>query len=151
MLDHWIADRMSRIEASGIRKIFELGRGLKDPVNLSIGQPHFEVPEPIRKAAKAAIDRGRQWLHRYPGHSRAAVEVAGRCQIAVSPGKIAMFSSPAGTSGGFCSRFCATVNPGEEVITIRPVFRCLSAPRHVGGRRLVSWILTPISASTSTG
>ena len=58
MLDHWIADRMSRIEASGIRKIFELGRGLKDPVNLSIGQPHFDVPEPIKAAAKAAIDRG---------------------------------------------------------------------------------------------
>src|SRR5262249_58443647 len=58
MLDHWIADRMSRIEASGIRKIFELGRGLKDPVNLSIGQPHFDVPAPIKSAAKAAIDRG---------------------------------------------------------------------------------------------
>ena len=58
MLDHWLAERTTRIEASGIRKIFELGKGLKDPVNLSIGQPHFDVPEPIKAAAKAAIDRG---------------------------------------------------------------------------------------------
>src|SRR5438093_2851968 len=58
MHDHWIADRMRHIEASGIRKVFELARSLKDPVNLSIGQPHFDVPEPIKAAAHAAIDRG---------------------------------------------------------------------------------------------
>ncbi len=31
---HWIADRATRIEVSGIRKVFELGRSLKDPINL---------------------------------------------------------------------------------------------------------------------
>ena len=49
-----LADRTRLIELSGIRKIFELGRSLKDPVDLSIGQPHFDVPEPIKAAAKAA-------------------------------------------------------------------------------------------------
>ena len=56
--DTWIAERMGHIEASGIRKVFELARSLKDPVNLSIGQPDFDVPEPIKAAAHAAIDRG---------------------------------------------------------------------------------------------
>ena len=56
--EHWIADRMRHIESSGIRKVFELARSLKDPVNLSIGQPDFDVPEPIKAAAHAAIDRG---------------------------------------------------------------------------------------------
>src|SRR6201982_2799688 len=56
--NRWIADRMHHIESSGIRKVFELARSLKDPVNLSIGQPHFDVPEPIKAAAHAAIDRG---------------------------------------------------------------------------------------------
>src|SRR5437764_10330147 len=54
----WIAERMRSIELSGIRRVFELARTLKDPVDLSIGQPHFDVPEPIKAAAKAAIDRG---------------------------------------------------------------------------------------------
>jgi len=58
MPDHWIADRMRHIESSGIRKVFELARSLKDPVNLSIGQPDFDVPAPIKEAAHAAIDRG---------------------------------------------------------------------------------------------
>ena len=53
-----LADRTRLIELSGIRRVFELGKSLKDPVNLSIGQPHFEVPQPIREAAKAAIDGG---------------------------------------------------------------------------------------------
>src|SRR5262245_19797596 len=58
MYDHWIAERTRSIEVSGIRKVFDLARSLKDPVNLSIGQPHFDVPEPIKAAAKAAMDRG---------------------------------------------------------------------------------------------
>src|SRR5437016_8132859 len=58
MHDHWIADRMRHIDSSGIRKVFELARSLKDPVNLSIGQPHFDVPAPIKQAAHEAIDRG---------------------------------------------------------------------------------------------
>ena len=52
----WIADRAAQIEVSGIRKVFELGRSLKDPINLSIGQPHFPVPDPVKAACKAAID-----------------------------------------------------------------------------------------------
>jgi len=46
---------MRHIDSSGIRKVFELARSLKDPVNLSIGQPHFDVPEPIKAAARDAI------------------------------------------------------------------------------------------------
>src|ERR1700675_3219956 len=57
-VDRWIADRMRHIESSGIRKVFELARSLKNPINLSIGQPHFDVPAPIKQAAKEAIDRG---------------------------------------------------------------------------------------------
>src|ERR1700686_1589247 len=56
--ERWIADRVRPIEASGIRKVFELARSLKDPVNLSIGHPDFNVPDPIKPAAPAAIDAG---------------------------------------------------------------------------------------------
>ena len=62
MQDHWIADRMAHIESSGIRKVFELARSLRDPVNLSIGQPDFDVPEPIKAAAHAAIEEFDQVL-----------------------------------------------------------------------------------------
>src|SRR5919108_620963 len=58
MHESWIAERMRSIEVSGIRKVFELAWHLKDPVNLSIGIPHFDVPAPVKAAAHEAIDRG---------------------------------------------------------------------------------------------
>jgi aspartate/methionine/tyrosine aminotransferase len=121
MHDRWIADRMSRIEASGIRKIFELGRGLKDPVNLSIGQPHFDVPEPIKRAAKDAIDRGDNGYTVTQGipelRSKLAAEVRGRL-----PGQEREVLVTSGTSGALMLALCATVNPGDDVILFDPYF-----------------------------
>ena len=50
-----IADRAGKIDASGIRKVFTLAASLKDPVNFSIGQPDFDVPEPLKEEAIKAI------------------------------------------------------------------------------------------------
>ena len=58
MNDGWIADRMRRIEASGIRKAFEMAKAMKDPINLSIGLPDFDVAEPVKDAACDAIRQG---------------------------------------------------------------------------------------------
>ena len=52
----WIADRVLSFDSSGIRKVFELGAKLKDPINLSIGQPDFDVPDAARRAAIEAIE-----------------------------------------------------------------------------------------------
>ncbi|MHC5101264.1 MAG: aspartate aminotransferase, partial [Planctomycetota bacterium] len=41
----YLADRTGLMDASGIRKVFALAAKLKDPVNFSIGQPDFDVPE----------------------------------------------------------------------------------------------------------
>ena len=56
MSHHWLADRTRLFDASGIRKVFDLGAKLKNPINLSIGQPDFDVPEPVRRAAIEAIE-----------------------------------------------------------------------------------------------
>src|SRR5438067_8703886 len=58
-----IAHRASEIEASGIRKIFDLAATIKDAINLSIGQPDFDVPDSIKDAA---IDAIRSGFNRYP-------------------------------------------------------------------------------------
>ncbi len=50
-----ITDRARAIDWSGIRKVFELGATLNDPVNLSIGQPDFPVPDALKQAAINAI------------------------------------------------------------------------------------------------
>lgn len=50
-----ISPRARSIDASGIRRVFELGAKLKDPINLSIGQPDFPVPDAVKDAAIDAI------------------------------------------------------------------------------------------------
>src|SRR5689334_265220 len=130
----WIADRAKAVEASGIRKIFDLGRSLKDPINLSIGQPHFDVPEPVKAAAKAAIDRG---LNGYTV-TQGAAELRDRLAADVRarfPDQDRALLVTSGTSGGLLLALLATVNPGDEVIVPDPYF--VSYPHLVaiaGGR-----------------
>jgi aspartate aminotransferase/aminotransferase len=119
--DRWIADRMHAIEASGIRKVFELGRSLKDPVNLSIGQPDFDVPEPVKAAAHAAIDRGDNGYTVTQGipELRSKIEAHVRAHY---PDHDRATLITSGTSGGLLLALCCTVNPGDEVIVFDPYF-----------------------------
>ncbi len=50
------SERVKGIDISGIRKMFE-GAG-KDAINLGLGQPDFDTPEHIKKAAIEAINEG---------------------------------------------------------------------------------------------
>ncbi len=117
----WIAERMRSIELSGIRRVFELARTLKDPVDLSIGQPHFDVPDPIKAAAKAAIDRGANGYTPSGG----IPELRERLQADVNakyPGQERSVLVTSGTGGGLLLALLCSVNPGDEVIAFDPYF-----------------------------
>jgi aspartate aminotransferase/aminotransferase len=119
--ERWIADRMRHIESSGIRKVFELARSLKDPINLSIGQPDFDVPAPVKAAAHAAIDRGDNGYTVTQGipELRAKIQADVRARYR-DPDREVFITS--GTSGGLVVALCCTVNPGDEVIVFDPYF-----------------------------
>jgi aspartate aminotransferase/aminotransferase len=121
MRNNWIADRMRAVEVSGIRKVFDLARSLKDPVDLSIGIPHFDVPQPVKEAAKRAIDQGRNAYTVTQGipelREKIRADVARRYG---HPGREALVTS--GTSGGLVLALLCTVNPGDEVIVFDPYF-----------------------------
>jgi aspartate aminotransferase/aminotransferase len=121
MHDHWIADRMRTIEVSGIRRVFDLAKSLKDPVNLSIGVPHFDVPAPVKAAAVAAIEAGHNAYTVTQGiaelRSRLHNEVRQRYPHA---DREAFVTS--GTSGGLVLALWSTINPGDEVIVFDPYF-----------------------------
>lgn len=121
MNESWIADRMHRIDASGIRKVFDLAAKMEDPVDLSIGQPDFDVPEPIKEAAIAAIRAGHNGYTVTQGipelRQRIQREVDRRYRHA---DREVIITS--GTSGGLVLAILTTVNPGEEVIIFDPFF-----------------------------
>ena len=53
--DRLLGERASAVDVSGIRRVFQLGAQLDDPINFSIGQPDFPVPDELKQAAIAAI------------------------------------------------------------------------------------------------
>jgi aspartate aminotransferase/aminotransferase len=120
--NRWIAERMGSIQASGIRRIFELARSLPDPINLSIGQPDFDVPDPVKAAAHAAIDGGLNAYTVTQGipelRQRLLVDV--RASYPHHADRELLVTS--GTSGGLLLALGATVNPGDEVILFDPCF-----------------------------
>src|SRR5580704_8706087 len=97
--DRWIAERMTHIESSGIRKVFELARSLKDPVNLSIGQPDFDVPQPIKDAAHAAIDRGANGYTVTQGIAELRAKIQAGVRAGLGQPERELFIT-SGTSGG---------------------------------------------------
>jgi len=117
----FIAERSLQIDASGIRKVFDLAAKLKDPINLSIGQPDFDVPEPLKDAAIAAIRAGRNRYTLTQGISELLTPL--RQQVCAQtgwadPGMLIL----SGTSAGLVLAMFATLNPGDEVLFLDPYF-----------------------------
>ena len=139
-MDNWLADRTKLIELSGIRKVFELGRSLKDPVNLSIGQPHFDVPAPIKAAAKAAIDSRANGYTVTQGipelRERLLADAKSRFPHLDHSQHDVLVTS--GTSGGLVLALMALVNPGEEVLTADPYFVAYPHMITLAGGRMVA-------------
>ncbi|MBF0105577.1 MAG: aminotransferase class I/II-fold pyridoxal phosphate-dependent enzyme [Deltaproteobacteria bacterium] len=53
------AKRMNQLQSSSIRKMFEMAAKMKNPVNLSLGMPDFDVPANVKKQAVKAINDGK--------------------------------------------------------------------------------------------
>lgn len=121
MTHSWIADRMRHIDASGIRKVFDLAASMKDPINLSIGQPHFDTPEPIKQALKEAVDAGRNAYSQTQGIAPLLEKLRHRVASEYNHSDRKLFVS-SGTSGGLMLALSVLVNSGDEVIFFDPYF-----------------------------
>ncbi len=121
MTNPWIAERTKSFDSSGIRKVFDLAAQMKDPVNLSIGQPDFDVPESVQQACIDAI-RGRKNGYALTQGMPILRDKLQR-QVDREYGhddRKAFVSS--GTSGGLLLTMLSLVNPGDEVIVFDPFF-----------------------------
>jgi aspartate aminotransferase/aminotransferase len=135
-LESAIAKRMDHLEASGIRRVFDLARTLTDPVNLSIGQPHFDVPEPIKRAACDAIDRGFNSYTVTQGIPELRLKLQSQIDQRYGHKDRQVFVT-SGTSGGILLALCCFIDPGDEVILFDPYFVMYPHLVHVLGGRPV--------------
>lgn len=118
--DFWIADRVRSITPSGIRRIFDLGSKLADPIDLSIGQPDFPVPQPVRKAMCDAINSGRTGYTPTRGIPQLRAKISERLLAQYDWRPEVIVTS--GVSGGLMLALAASLNPGDEVLIGDPYF-----------------------------
>lgn len=121
LMHPWIADRTASFDSSGIRRVFDLAAKLKDPINLSIGQPDFDVPDEIKEATIEAIRSGKNAYSPTQGIAplREAILADVRAKY---PGQDRDVFISSGTSGGLTLSMLSMINPGDEVIFMDPYF-----------------------------
>lgn len=117
----FLAERMQRIDASGIRKVFALAAKLKDPVNLSIGQPDYDVDEACKEVAIGQIRSGFNSYTQTWGIDELR-EACSRYYEREFGTPLQNVMITAGVSGGLFLALLATVNPGDEVVFADPYF-----------------------------
>ncbi len=120
-MSKYIADRVNSIDASGIRKVFALAAGMKDPINLSIGQPDFDVPEDIKQAAVNAIMDGSNRYSQTAGIETLCNKVVESMREELGWDEVVPLIT-SGVSGALQLLFMSMINPGDEVIMSDPYF-----------------------------
>jgi aspartate/methionine/tyrosine aminotransferase len=129
-----LASRADAVQESVIRRVFEGARDVVNPINLSIGQPDFAVPESLKRAAIRAIETDHNGYAPNRGIepllSRIAThltdDLGWRFSSSGAPGVggegEAGIMVTQGTSGGLVAAAMAILDPGDEFIIPDPYF-----------------------------
>jgi aspartate/methionine/tyrosine aminotransferase len=121
MPQSWIAKRTEHFDSSGIRKVFDLAAKLDNPINMSIGQPDFDVPKPIRQALTQAVEEGKNGYALTQGMPVLREKLQQQVDNELAHDDRNVFVT-SGTSGGLTLAVQALVDPGDEVIVFDPYF-----------------------------
>ena len=116
-------------------------------INFSIGQPDFDVPEPVRRAAIDAIQSRKNGYALSQGMPVLREKLLARVQQEYGHPDRDLFVT-SGTSGGLMLALMVLLNPGDEVIVFDPFFVMYDALAKVLGAGWSTSTPTPISAST---
>lgn len=139
-IDALISDRAHAIDVSGIRRVFELGAQLENPINLSIGQPNFPVPQQIKQAAIKAIEDDRNGYTLTQGTPELLDAISAHLADDVSwtvPSDDLGVMVTSGTSGALLLAFLTMLNPGDEAIIGDPYFVIYPALGTITGAKTV--------------
>ena len=125
-IERLLTDRARAINGSGIRAVFARRAAMRDPIDLSIGQPHFPVARAIKHAAANAIENDRNGYAVTDGSPelRARITTWLRQDVGwdVGPGAPLGMLVNSGTSAAIALAFFALVGPGDEAIIPDPYF-----------------------------
>ncbi len=115
---------LKNFDSSGIRKVFDLAAKLKNPINLSIGEPDFKVPKDLKKEAQKAIKEDKNRYTQTAGipllRERIVLKLKKENGLKNISAENVIVTT--GTSGALHLLFQTLINPGDEVVIIDPYF-----------------------------
>jgi len=137
-----LSRRAQLMDFSGIRRVFDLGSRLENPINLSIGQPDFDVAEELKSVAAGAMSSG---LNKYAPtaglpHFREALRKHIDARYGYEPEDLLVTS---GVSGGLALAMLALLGPGDQVLVPDPYFVSYKQLVHMAGAEPVFYDTYP--------
>lgn len=119
-----ISRRASNIEYSGIRRMVGLAAGMKDVISFALGEPDYDTPVNIKKAAIKAIEAGFTHYTSTAGLPELRQAVAEKLhrenRVDYDPQTEIVIT--VGACEACYSAIMSTVDPGDEVIVTDPSF-----------------------------
>ena len=124
-----IADRCARLKPFYVMEILERAKELekygREIIHLEIGEPDFDTPQCVKRAAREAMERGET----HYTHSLGILELRQAVSrhykktygVEVDPDQVLITS---GTSPAMFMLFAALLHPGDEVILPDPHYAC---------------------------
>ena len=138
-----LSDRLQRLAPSATLAMSQKSAEMKaqgiDVINMSVGEPDFNTPDPIKQAAKLAIDENYSRYSPVPGYPDLRQAIARKLErenhLHYTPAEILVSNS---AKQSVCNTVMALVNDGEEVIIPAPYW--VSYPQMVllaGGKPVI--------------
>lgn len=112
--------RSQAVQSSGIRRVFDLGATLKNPINLSIGQPAFDAFPELKEGAAKAIQEGKNGYTQTQGIAPLIQSLNARYGCGAGTGRSCFITS--GVSGGIFLSYMCLLDPGDEILIPNPYF-----------------------------
>lgn len=120
----FLSKRINKIQPSGIRKVFELAaQGGNNYINLSIGQPDFEVPIALKEEIKRAVSHNLNSYTPTLGLFNLRKTIANKlCKENSIQAEVEEVIVTSGVSGALFLLFNSVLDPGDEIIVPEPYF-----------------------------
>ncbi len=120
-----LSNRLNRLAPSATLAMSQKSSEMKaqgiDVINLSVGEPDFNTPEPIKEAAKKAIDENYSRYSPVPGYPELRKAIVAKLKnengLDYTMNEILVSN---GAKQSVCNTVMALVNEGEEVIIPAP-------------------------------
>ncbi len=113
---------LNAIRPSGIRRYTELAREVQDCVMLTIGEPDFETPQPIRAAAVRALEAGKTHYAPNGGLPVLRRAIAAHETMSGYPCGERQVLVTVGATGALFTALMGILNPGDELVVPMPAF-----------------------------